>query len=107
MRHYLNYLLSAIVLLCGGGLLRAQEAQVCDVKNPIVGDRNMETVEISRVECTPETTTLYMEAYNRKGYWIQVGFRPAFARCCDGARLSLAALRGGGVGAARVYARFR
>lgn len=72
MRHYLNYLLSAIVLLCGGGLLRAQEAQVCDVKNPIVGDRNMETVEISRVECTPETTTLYMEAYNRKGYWIQL-----------------------------------
>lgn len=72
MRHYLNYLLSAIVLLCGGGLLRAQEAQVCDVKNPIVGDRNMETVEISRVECTPEATTLYMEAYNRKGYWIQL-----------------------------------
>lgn len=68
----MNYLLSAIVLLCGGGLLRAQEAQVCDVKNPIVGDRNMETVEISRVECTPETTTLYMEAYNRKGYWIQL-----------------------------------
>ena len=32
----------------------------------------METVEISRVECTPETTTLYMEAYNRKGYWIQL-----------------------------------
>ena len=54
MRHYLNYLLLAIVLLCGGGLLRAQEVQVCDVKNPAVGDRNTTTVEISRVECTPE-----------------------------------------------------
>lgn len=52
--------------------MRAREAQVCDVKNPIVGDRNMETVEISRVECTPEATNLYMEAYNRKGYWIQL-----------------------------------
>ena len=47
MRHYLNYLLSVIVLLCGGGLLRAQEVQVCDVKNPAVGDRNTTTVEIS------------------------------------------------------------
>ena len=37
MGHYLNYLLLAIVLLCGGGLLRAQEVQVCDVKNPAVG----------------------------------------------------------------------
>lgn len=72
MRHYLNYLLSAVVLLCGGGLLRAQEAQVCDVKNPAVGDRNTKAMEISRVECTPEATNLYMEAYNRKGYWIQL-----------------------------------
>lgn len=103
----MNYLLSAIVLLCGGGLLRAQEAQVCDVKNPIVGDRNMETVEISRVECTPETTTLYMEAYNRKGYWIQLDSVLHLRGAVTGARLSLAALRGGGVGAARVYARFR
>lgn len=72
MRHYLNYLLLAIVLLCGGGLLRAQEVQVCDVKNPEVGDRNTTTVEISRVECTPEATTLYMEAYNRRQYWMQL-----------------------------------
>lgn len=72
MGHYLNYLLLAIVLLCGGGLLRAQEVQVCDVKNPAVGDRNTTTVEISRVECTPKATTLYMEAYNRKQYWIQL-----------------------------------
>lgn len=68
----MNYLLSAVVLLCGGGLLRAQEAQVCDVKNPAVGDRNTKAMEISRVECTPEATNLYMEAYNRKGYWIQL-----------------------------------
>ena len=72
MRHYLNYLLSAIVLLCGGELLRAQEAQVRDVKNPAVGDRNTTAVEISRVECTPVATTLYMETYNRKQYWIQL-----------------------------------
>ena len=97
MRHYLNYLLSAIVLLCGGGLLRAQEAQVCDVKNPAVGDRNTTTVEISRVECTPEATTLYMEAYNRKKYWMQldsvlhlhgaVTGRDYPLRCCEGVAL--------------------
>ena len=106
MRHYLNYLLSAIVLLCGGGGLMAQEAQVCDVKNPTVGDRNTETVEICRVECTPVATTLY-GGLQPQGGLDSVGFRPAFARYCDGARLSLAALRGVGVGAARVYAQFR
>ena len=72
MKHELICLLSAIALLCGGGSLMAQETQVCDVKLPAVGDRNTETVEISRVECTPQATTVYMEAYNRKGYWIRL-----------------------------------
>lgn len=42
------------------------------MKHPAVGDRNTESVEISCVECTPTATTLYMEAYNHKGYWIRL-----------------------------------